>query len=145
VATPIVTERRQLRNVIALAVRERDGDRCVCCGVPIVGTLNQHWAIWKRIPLPPRGSGPVDQRIFETSNLVTVCGYSSGCDRDLRRDTAAARRRGLRLWPSENPLEVPVLVWTGTGRGAPPLTTHVTPYLIDNTGHRKLARAGGTR
>ena len=137
--TPVVAIRRQVPTALAHAVRDRDGNRCTSCGVPIVGALNKHWSIWKRIPLVPRGMPETDPRICRTSNLVTVCGHGAACYRDLSRDPAAARRRGFRLSREQSPSEVPVLVWTGTDRGALELASSVTAYLLDDAGLRALA------
>jgi hypothetical protein len=135
VTTPPVILRRQVSTAVSLAVRDRDEDRCTSCGTLIVGALHKHWTVWKRIPKPPHDAEP-DPRVCETSNLLTVCGYSSGCHRWLRRDEEAARRRGFLLWRDQAPLAVPVLVWSGPGLGAIQLASRVTPYLLDDLGRR---------
>jgi hypothetical protein len=118
----------------AETVVARDQWSCVGCGMGIMGLeRGVGWSIHHRIP---RGmGGSKDPKISAPSNLVVLCGSgSTGCHGDAESYRDAARARGLLVWRSQDPAEVPVEVCVQRASGLVPAQTK--PYLLDNEGGR---------
>jgi hypothetical protein len=125
---------------VAEIVVARDLWSCVGCGMGIMGLERGiGWSIHHRIP---RGMGGTkDPKVSSPANLIVLCGSgTTGCHGDVEsyRD---ARARGLLLWRSQDPAEVPVEVCVQRASGLVPAQTQ--PFLLDNDGGRtaRVAKA----
>lgn len=124
----------------ALTVVQRDAWSCVCCGRNISGGVRGvDWSIHHRIP---RGMGGTrDARINSPANLLVLCGNgTAGCHGVVESLREAARSRGLILWRSQNPGEVPVEVCVQQATGTEPPETW--PFLLDDEGGRTAVHGG---
>jgi hypothetical protein len=134
--------RQKLSPEFAREIGERDQWMCVCCGIPIRGERGVDWSIHHRIP---RGmGGSKDPRINMASNLLTVCGTGTqGCHGEIESHRDRARERGLLVWRSLDPSEVPVLVCVRPAAGLS--KAQLRPFILDPFGGRVEVRDGAHR
>lgn len=104
-------------------VWQRDGGRCICCGVHLVWAQRGEafgWSLHHRIDRSLGGSN-------DAGNLVLLAGSgTTRCHGDATDDAAAFRPRGLVLRSWQDPLTVVVEAWDGR-------------WLLDNLGDRRAA------
>jgi hypothetical protein len=96
-------------TVVRQLVLERDGYACVCCGTCIIG---RHYSLGHRLRAS-QGGRPVP------SNLITLLGLGGELHHgriDLYRDPHD-EAKGYRLKSGQDPLRVPVMVFSEHGSG----------------------------
>jgi hypothetical protein len=125
---------------VAQLVVARDLWSCVCCGRNVLGLeRGVDWSIHHRIPRGMGGSR--DPRLNLPANLLTTCGNGTqGCHGEIERLRAKSRARGLLVWRSQDPAEVPVEVCVGRASGLYPIETEL--FLHDNDGGRTAVDHG---
>jgi 5-methylcytosine-specific restriction protein A len=134
-----VTKSKGVPIAVAQLVVQRDGWACVSCGLDISGLeRGRDWSIHHRIPRGMGGSR--DPRLSLPSNLVVLCGSGvTGCHGGTESYREGARARGLLLWRSEEPTEVPVEICTQRPAMGQPFETW--PFLLDNDGGKTALEA----
>lgn len=119
-----------ITDAYAAMILERDEFRCTVCGSLIEGERGQDWLLHSRLP---SSGGVADDRVYHSSNLITVCGRGDrGCRGALSRCPRVARRQGFVLWRSQEPWQVPVDVWIGPPPGALSDSAHRVAYRLTN-------------
>jgi hypothetical protein len=128
------TKAAAVTDVVAAVVLERDLWSCVCCGKGIAGgQRGVDFSIHHRIARGMGGSR--DPRLGMPANLLTTCGNGTqGCHSEIESFRDRSRDRGLLLWRSQDPEQVPVEVCVQRPSGLFPLETR--PYLLANNGSR---------
>lgn len=122
-----------ITEAYAAMILERDESRCTVCGSFIEGERGADWMLFSRLP-----KRDADDRIYRSSNLLTVCGHGDrGCRGTLALSTRGARRQGFVLWRSQVPWQVPVNVWTGPAPGRLSDNTHRVPFTFSDDERRR--------
>lgn len=92
-------------------VKARAGGRCERCGA----RDSPYWSLHHR---KPRGmGGSKDPRIHSPANLLYLCGSgTTGCHGWVESHRAEARDLGLLLYRNDEPVHIPVQLFSGTHR-----------------------------
>lgn len=97
-------------------VMERDGYRCVKCGLPVSGEPGRDYSLQHRVPRGMGGSR--DPRLNLPSNLILLHGSGvTGCHGNVESNRTAALAYGYLVPRHADPADVPVLVTTRPGNG----------------------------
>lgn len=123
----------------ALLVLQRDAWACVSCGADVShGERGRDFSIHHRIP---RGMGGTrDERLNLPANLLTLCGSgTTGCHGGAESYREGARDRGIILYRTQDPTQVPVEVCIQRPSATDPFESW--PFLLDNDGGRTAVEA----
>lgn len=126
-----MASKRGVLEETATTVSDRDGWACVRCGRPVAGgERGVDWSIHHR---RPRGMGGSKDPVTDCpANLVVLCGSGTTlCHGEVEADRAAARERGLLVWQSQDPREVPIEVCVMRASGREPEVTAVFWLGVD--------------